>query len=58
MPDPAFYARNAFAHHCNDMVGYTQAWCRAADIPPEERAEAVRVLIERLRDVLRTEVEW
>ena len=32
--DPAFYVRNAFSHHCNDMIGYAEAWCRAADIDP------------------------
>jgi len=56
--DPAFYLRNAFAHHCNDMIGYAEAWCRAADIDPEEKAEAVRRLIVRLQDVVRVEVVW
>jgi hypothetical protein len=56
--DPAFYLRNAFNHHCSDMIGYAEAWCRAADIDPEEKAEAVRRLIVRLQDVVRVEVTW
>ena len=60
MPDEdrATFHRNLFAHTCNDMIGYAEAWCRAADIDPEEKAEAVRRLIVRLEDVVRVEVKW
>ena len=55
MPDPdrATAWRMRFQHHCNDMCFYAADWARVDDVPPEERAEAVRALIERLRDVLR-----
>lgn len=56
--DRALAHRHAFAHHCNDMIGYAETWCRAADIDPEEKAEAVRRLIVRLEDVMRVEVKW
>ena len=48
MPDEdrALAHRNAFAHHCNEAVPSATLWCRAADIDPEEKAEAVRRVLE------------
>jgi len=60
MPDEdhAVAHRHAFARHSNEAVSAATLWCRAADIDPEEKAEAVRRLIVRLQDVLRVEVVW
>jgi len=60
MPDEdrAAAHRHAFARHCNEAVSAATLWCRAADIDPEEKAEAVRRLIVRLQDVVRVEVKW
>ena len=60
MPDPdrATAHRQAFSARSRDAIDHARLWCRAKDVAPEEKAEAVRRLIVSLQDVVRTEVEW
>ena len=60
MPDPdrATAHRQAFNDRSRDILDHARLWCRARDVAPEEKAEAVRRLIVSLQDVVRVEVEW
>ena len=44
--DRAAAHRHAFARHSAEAVSAATLWCRAADIDPEEKAEAVRRVLE------------
>ena len=60
MPDPdrATAHRQAFNARARDAIDHARLWCRAKDVAPAEKAEAVRRLIVCLEDVVRVEVEW